>query len=163
MAKKKKNNNPSIRKWLYACEADEISGKFTMIPPELYEAEKVQALSPQARDFYVFLNVYRSTEQQQACLYRILTEYNKVQGLGMSDLDIQNEAILSKNCKCNQGLFVAPKSYIEKYGYTDSKAKRYKRELIAKGFIKRKYYGLGYIQGYENNITVYQFTNDWKG
>lgn len=149
----------SIHKWLYD---GDLSNRFCMIPPELYQAEQWQALTPAARDFYIFLNVYRETEQQRACLFQVLKAYNEYKGLGLSDFDIQNEARPKKGSKFNSGYFVCPTEHLTEYGYNENYVKKLKRQLIKSGFIERKFIGIGRVLGFKNNITIYQFVNKWK-
>lgn len=137
--------------------------RFLMLPPELYQSEAWQALKPAARDFYVFLNVYRETEQQRACLYETLKAYSRVQDTGLSDYDIENEARPKKGSKYIQGFFVCPEEHYTEYGYKESYVKKLKKQLIDSGFIKIKFAGIGRVQGFKNNITVYQFISKWQG
>ena len=148
-----------IHKWLY--EGDTPS-RFLMLPPELYQAPQWQALKPAAREFYIFLNTYRETEQQRACLFQVLTAYNKAQGLGLSDFDIENESRPKRGSKYINGYFVCPIEHLKEYGYKPDYVKKLKKQLMTAGFIERKYYGIGRELGFKNNITVYQFVSTWK-
>ncbi len=141
----------------------EVSGRFLMLPIEVYEAPQFQSLTPAARDFYIFLNVYRESEEQRACLYEALTEYNRLYDLGLSDFDIQNEARPGKGSKFNSGYFVAPMKHLEKHGYKKDYVKRLKRQLIDQGFIKIAYGGKGKYCGFHGNVTIYQFITKWQG
>lgn len=147
-----------IHSWL----CFETSGRFLMLPPELYEAPAFQSLNSAERDFYIFLNTYRETEQQRACLYETLTAYNKYLDLGLTDFDINQECRPNKGTKYNSGFFVCPKSHLEEYGYNENTVKPLKRKLRDKGFIKIAYQGLGAVLGFQNNITVYQFITEWQ-
>lgn len=149
----------SIHKWLY--DGDTPS-RFLMLPPELYQAPQWQALKPAARDFYIFLNVYRESEQQRACLLQVLTAYNKARNLGLSEFDIENEARPKKGSKYNSGYFVCPTDHLKEYGYKKDYAKKLKEQLISAGFIERKYFGIGREIGFKNNVTIYQFVSKWK-
>ena len=51
---------------------------------------------------------------------------------------------------------------LEAYGYKANYAAKLKRELIDNGFIKVKYGGKGKFNGWNENVTVYQFVSDWK-
>lgn len=133
-----------------------------MLPPELYQSTKWQALKPAARDFYIFLNTYRETEQQRACLFEALTGYNRVLDLGLSDFDIDAEARPNKHTKYNQGYFVCPEEHYKEYGYKKDYVRKLKKQLIDSGFIRVKYQGLGRALGFKKNITVYQFISDWQ-
>lgn len=148
-----------IHEWL--CPGD-VSGRFLMLPPELYQSPQWQALKPAARDFYVFLNVYRETEQQRSCLHKVLTAYNSALNIGLTDFDITNEARPGKHTKYNSGYFVCPEEHFEEYGYKKSYVKDLKKQLIDNGFMRIAYSGIGRVQGFKNNITVYQFTRNWQ-
>ena len=152
--------NTKIHKWL--CPGG-VSGRFLMLPPELYQSEAWQRLTPAARDFYIFLNVYRETEQQRAALFETLTAYNRVLDLGLSDFDINEESRPGKHTKYNQGLFVCPKKHLEEYGYKKNTVKGLKKQLIDSGFIKRVYAGIGRAQGFQNHVPVSQFVSAWQG
>ena len=154
------SRDTKIHKWL--CPGG-VSGRFLMLPPELYQSEAWQRLTPAARDFYIFLNVYRETEQQRAALFETLTAYNRVLDLGLSDFDINEEARPGKHTKYNQGYFVCPIKHLEEYGYKKDTVKGLKKQLIDNGFMKVKYSGIGRVQGFQNNITVYQFISTWQG
>lgn len=152
-------SKPKINPWLYPGEP---SGYFSMIPPDFYEAPQVQALKPAARDFYIFLNVYRNTEQQRACLHETLTEYNTIFNLGMTEQDLNDEARPQKNTRYNKGYFVMPCKHLEEHGYKRNYVTKLKKELIEKGFIKIAYGKKGRYSAWNQNTTVYQFINDWK-
>ena len=148
-----------IDKWLYP---DEISGRFLMLPPELYEAPQWQHLTPAARDLYIFLNTYRQTEQQRACLHEALTEYNRIFNLGMTEFDINNEARPQKGSKFNKGYFVAPEKHLTAAGYKKNYVTKLKKQLIENGFIRIAYGGKGKYNAWNQNTTVYQFISEWK-
>ena len=140
----------------------EVSGRFLMLPPDIYESPQFQALKPAARDFYIFLNAYRETEPQRACLQKVLTEYNRILDLGLSDFEINEEARPGKHTKYNKGYFVAPLKHLEKHGYKKGYITKLKKELIDKGFIKVVYGGKGRFNGWNQNATVYQFIGNWQ-
>lgn len=148
-----------IHNWL--CPG-EVSGRFLMLPPDIYENKNFQALKPAARDFYIFLNAYRETEPQRACLHEALTQYNRLYDLGLSDFDIQNEARPGKGSKFNKGYFVAPLKHLVKHGYKRGYITKLKQELIAKGFIRIAYGGKGRYNAWNENVTIYQFISDWQ-
>ena len=150
-----------IQKWLYA---DELSGRFLMLPPEIFEEPAFQKLSHAARLFYIVLCVHKETEIQRGCLCKALTEYNQILNLGKTEQDILDEAMPNKRTKpwMKTGLFVAPMKQLEAYGYKANYAAKLKRELIDNGFIKVKYGGKGKFNGWNENVTVYQFVSDWK-
>ena len=140
----------------------ETSGRFLMLPPELFYNPQYQALTPAAGRFYIFLNVYRESEEQRACLFEALTEYNRIYDLGLSDFDIQNEARPTKGSKYNQGFFVAPMKHLEAAGFKKNYVTKLKKELIDTGFIKIAYGKKGRFNGWNQNTTVYQFIKDWQ-
>ena len=153
------SRDTKIHKWL--CPG-EVSGRFLMLPPDIYENANFQALKPAARDFYIFLNAYRETEPQRACLHEALTEYNRLEDLGLTEFDINEEARPGKHTKYNQGYFVAPLKHLEKHGYKKSYVTKLKKELIEKGFIRIAYGGKGRYCGWNQNATIYQFVNTWQ-
>ena len=153
------SSTPKIHKWLYS---DELSGKFLMLPPDLFEEPAYQELSHAARLFYIVLCVHKETEIQRACLFKALTEYNTILGLGLTDNDILDEATPNKRTKFTSGYFVAPIKHLEAYGYKKNYVTKLKKELIDKGFIKVKYGQKGKYNGWNENVTVYQFSNEWK-
>lgn len=149
-----------IHPWLYS---DVSVGKFLMLPPELLEEPAYQKLSQAARYFYIVLNVHRETEIQRKCLYNTLHDYNRILDLGMTDFDIENEATPRKHSKNIKGYFVAPLKHLEMYGYKKSYVTKLKKELIDNGFIRVVYGGKGKRNGWNENVTVYQFIRDWQG
>ena len=150
----------SIHPWLYS---DTFSGKFLMLPPELYEEPAFQALTPAARDFYVMLNVHKETEIQRSNLKAALIEYTRIFDLGMTAHDIECEATPNKKTsRFSHGYFVIPQKHFEAYGYKKNYVTKLKRQLIDAGFIKKVYGGKGRYGGWNNNETIYQFCNDWK-
>ena len=151
-----------IHKYLYNDNGILLSGKFLMLPPEILEEKAFQELSHGARLFYIVLCVHKETEVQRACLYKALQEYNEVCGLGLADIDIKNEATPNKHTKITHNYFVAPLKQLEAYGYKASYITKLKKELIEHGFIKVVYAKKGKYSGWENNVTVYQFSNEWK-
>lgn len=148
-----------MKHWLYT---GDVSGTFGMIPTDIYEYPQVQALKPAARDFYIFLNIYRNTEEQRACLYNALTEYNRILNLGWNDQDITEQARPNKRTVYDNGYFVAPMKHLEARGYKKNYVTKLKKELIEAGFIKVVYGGKGRYGGWNENTTVYQFIGDWK-
>lgn len=153
------SSTPKIHKWLYS---DELSGKFLMLPPELFEEAAFQKLSHAARLFYIVLCVHKETEIQRRCLYNALRDYNEIYELGLNEEDILNEATPNKRTKYTSGYFVAPIKQLAAYGYKPNYITKLKKELIDKGFIKVKYGQKGKYNAWNENVTVYQFTNDWK-
>lgn len=153
-----------IHRWLYRDNEYglQLSGKFLMLPPELFEEKAFQSLSYGARYFYILLCVHKETDIQRACLYKALQEYNEVCGLGLADIDIQNEAKPGKRTKITSGYFVAPIKQMQAYGLKKSYITKLKKELMEKGFIKAVYAQKGRFGGWNENVTVYQFSNDWK-
>lgn len=148
-----------IHKYLYNTD---LSGKFLMLPPEIFEEKAFQELSYGARQFYILLCVHKETDIQRACLYKALQEYNEVCGLGLAEIDLKNEAMPSKRTKITSNYFVAPLKQLEVYGYKKSYITKLKKELIDKGFIRVVYAQKGRYSGWEKNVTVYQFSNKWK-
>lgn len=148
-----------IHKWLYA---DELSGKFLMLPPELFEETAFQKLSHAARQFYIVLCVHKETEIQRSCLYNALQEYNQIFDLGMTEQDILNEAKPNKRTKYTSGYFVAPVKHLSAYGYKANYVTKLKAELIDNGFIRIKWGKKGKYNAWNENTTVYQFSNAWK-
>ena len=153
------SRTPKIHKWLYS---GELSGRFLMLPPELFEDPAFQKLSFTARYFYVALCLNKETECQRACLYKSLEEYNRIFDLGLTEQDIRDEATPNKRTKNQSGLFVAPVKQMEQYGFKKNYQTKLKKELIQHGFIKVKYGGKGRYGGWNENVTVYQFSNEWK-
>ena len=152
-------SDTKIHKWLYS---DRVSGKFLMLPPELFEEEAYQELSHAARQLYIVLCVHKETEIQRACLYKALQDYNGIYDLGLTEQDILNEAKPNKKTRYSNGYFVFPEKHFEAYGYKKSYVTKLKKELIEKGFIKVKYGQKGKYNGWNENVTVYQFSNGWK-
>ena len=153
------SSKSKIKPWLYS---DEPSGKFLMLPPELYTEQAFISLSHAAREFYTMLNAHRETDEQRQCLFATLHEYNRILNLGMTDEDILNEAMPNKHTKYNSGFVVIPQGQLEQYGYSPQYANKLKKELIAAGFLKVAYGGKGKYNGWHNNTTVYQFISGWK-
>ena len=153
------SSNSKIHPWLYD---DTLSGRFCMIPPELYESKAFQSLTPAARDFYVMLNVHKETEIQRSSLKAALIEYNEILGLGWTTFDIECEATPNKKTKYSRGYFVIPQKHFEQYGYKKNYVTKLKRQLIEAGFIKKVFGGKGKYGGWNYNETVYQFSNEWK-
>lgn len=153
------NSKTKIHAWLCA---GEVSGRFLMLPPDIYENPQFQALKPAARDFYIFLNAYRETEQQRACLQQALTEYNRILDLGLTEFDIANESRPNKKTKYIKGYFVAPLKHLEQHGYKKGYVTKLKKELEEKGFIKAVYGKKGRYSGWNQNVTIYQFTTGWQ-
>lgn len=142
---------------------DETSGKFLMLPPELFEAEAFMRLSHAGRAFYLLLCTHRETEIQRGCLYKALEQYNKLLGLGLSEQDIKDLSMPNKRTKyIMHDYFVAPKSHLEKYGYKPAYASKLKKELIDAGFIKVAYGGKSRYNAWNENVTVYEFVTTWK-
>lgn len=148
-----------IHKWLYS---GELSEKFLMLPPDLFEEPAFQALSHAARLFYIVLCVHKETDIQRSCLYKALKEYNTILGLGLTDDDILDEATPNKRTKYTSGYFVAPIKQLAAYGYKPNYVTKLKKELIEKGFINIKYGQKGKYNGWNENVTVYQFSDKWK-
>ncbi len=148
-----------LKHWLYS---DEPTGKFGMIPPEFYEQPQVQALTPAARDFYIFLNIYRNTEEQRACLHEALTEYNRIFNIGWNEQDINEQARPNARTKYDMGYFVAPQKHLEARGYKRNYVTKLKKQLTAAGFIKTEYGKKGRYGAWNENVTVYRFIGDWK-
>ena len=133
-----------------------------MLPPELFESEAFQKLSHAARTFYILLAVHKETDIQRSCLYEALKEYNSLLDLGLSEKDIEEEAKPGKRTKYSNGYFVIPQKHLEAYGYKAPYASKLKKELIEAGFIKIKYGGKGRYNAWNENITIYQFSGQWK-
>ena len=156
------SNTPKFHKWLCPEEPKMMSGRFLMLPPEVFETKEFQNLTYASKCFYILLNVHKETSIQQNCLYSALTEYNQIYGLGMSDIDIQLEAYPRKE-KLSHGYFVIPQKHLNNYGYCSAQyANKLKNELIKNGFIRAKYGGKGKTMGWLKNVTVYQFLTPWK-
>lgn len=153
------NAKTKIHKYLYG---DEVSGKFLMLPPELFEEPAFQKLSHAARTFFILLATHKETEQQRACLYEALQEYNRIFDLGLSEQEITDEAKPNKRTKYTHNYFVIPLKQMELYGYSKSYITKLKKELVDAGFIKVKFGGKGKYNGWNENVTVYQFISDWK-
>lgn len=148
-----------VHEWLYDSEK---SGKFLMLPPELFEEPAFQGLSYAARQFYILLNVHHETEIQRKCLYAALQDYNRIYSLGLTENEILDEAMPNKRTRYNSGYFVAPQKHLQAYGYTGPYAAKLKKELEKAGFIRAVYGKKGRYGGWNQNVTVYQFLNDWK-
>lgn len=153
------SSKTKISSWLYG---EEVSGKFLMLPPEIFEEPAFQSLSHAARNFYILLNVHKQTEIQRSCLLKALRDYNQILDLGMTDDDLLNEATPNKRTKYTSGYFVIPQKQLKDYGYSAQYANKLKKELIAAGFIKVVFGGKGKYAAWNQNVTVYQFSSEWK-
>ena len=162
MSGRTKVNNTKINPWLYKSNGLKLSEKFLMLPPELLEEEAFQKLTYGARFFYIVLCVHKETDIQRTCLYNALKEYNEVCGIGLSEFDIKNESMPNKKTKLTKGYFVAPTKQLEAYGLKKSYVTKLKAELECNGFIETVYAKKGRYCGWENNVTVYKFSNKWK-
>ena len=158
------SNKPRFHKWLCPIEPKNMSGVFSMIPPEIFRTEEVKNLSPAGRAFYICLNIHKETLEQQHLLYTVLTEYNNLFGLGLSEIDIFYEAypFRAKKDNLSHGYFVIPDKHLKQYGYSPQYASKLKKELIKKGFIRIKYGGKGKCSVWSKNVTIYQFIDKWK-
>lgn len=133
-----------------------------MLPPELFEEPAFQGLSHAARNFYILLNVHKQTEIQRGCLLQALKDYNQIFDLHMTDVDLLDEATPNKRTKYTHGYFVMPQKHLAMYGYSAQYANKLKKELIDAGFIRTVYGGKGKHSAWSENVTVYQFSDDWK-
>ena len=149
----------AVSKWLYD---EELSGKFLMLPPELFEEPAFQRLSHAARNFYILLNVHKQTEIQRGCLLQALRDYNQILDLKLADVDLLNEAMPNKRTKSTKGYFVMPQKHLKAYGYSAQYANKLKKELINNGFIRVVYGGKGKYSAWSENVTVYAFSDEWK-
>jgi hypothetical protein len=95
-------------------------------------------------------------------LYAALKEYNTILGLGLTDDDILDEATPNKRTKYTSGYFVAPIKQLAAYGYKPNYVTKLKKELIEKGFISIKYGQKGKFNAWNENVTIYQFSDKWK-
>lgn len=146
----------------YCCN-EHMSGKFSMVTPELLEHDGFLNLSHAAMMFYITLLTHKETEQQRDCLFATLTEYNNLLGLNMNDFDIMTEAKPdAKTGDYSHGYFVATEKQLVQYGYKKKYISKLKAELIEKGFIKVVYGGKGRYSAWNKNVTVYQFIDVWK-
>lgn len=150
-----------IHRWLYS---DEVSENFLMLPPDLFEEPAFQDLSHAARLFYIVLCVHKETQIQRSCLYLALKEYNEIYDLGLTEKDLSDEAKPNKHTKesYTHNYFVAPVKQLAAYGYKKNYVTKLKKELIDKGFIQVKYGQKGKYNGWNENVTVYQFSDKWK-
>ena len=139
-----------------------MSGRFLMLTPELLESKEFQKLSYAARSLYITLCVHKETEIQRLCLKKALEEYNEILNLGWSDTQILEESYPNKRTKYTHNYFVCPAKHLEDYGYKKNYATKLKQELINHGFIKAPFCNKGRYAGWNKNVTVYQFCNDWK-
>lgn len=147
-----------IHPWL----APEMTGKFSMIPPELGVHPAFNRLTLAAQLLYIKLNMYKETEQQRRNLYKALKDYNTLYDLGMTDFDIEAEATPRKHTKYSSGYFVFPEKVHEEWGFTTSYVSKLKKQLIDNGFIRVVYGGKGRYNGWNTNETVYQFIDKWQ-
>lgn len=157
----KKDVNPNIPKWLYPFNRDEISGKFVMIPYELYESPIYEKLSHNARDLYIAINTFRNTDTQRNILFNALTEYNQILCLGMTEQDIKLQAYPQPKHKGDLGYFVAPEKYFIGHGFSSTRFSDGKRELMEHGFFTAKFGGQGRYNGWNKNVTVFRFSSSW--
>ena len=141
---------------------DEVSRNFAMIPPDLLEAEEFQALGHAARLFYITICVHVATEEQRSCCYQTLMAYRDILKLDMSDEDVKYATWGNRRTSTFSRLFVFPESHMKAYGYTSQYANKLKKELIEHGFIRVKYAGKGKHTGWSKNVTVYEFSDEWK-
>ncbi len=155
MARKK----PHIAPFLYE---NECSDNFAMIPPDLFESSKFQALSNAARTFYLLLVVHQSSQMQRSCLHETLLTYNDLLQWNKNKEDINLLVWGNKRTHTFSDLFVIPSKQLKVYGYSDSYATKLKKELLQAGFIKEYCGGKGRYTAWSKNVTIYQFSNKWK-
>ena len=153
---------PKIPEHLYDVDASLLSNRFLMLPPELLESKAFQELSIAARLLYITICTHKQAEIQRACLKNALEDYNRIFDLGMSAGEIYDEATPNKRTKYSKGYFVFPNKHAEAYGFKKNYCTKLMKELIQKGFIKVAYGGKGKYGGWNTNVTVYQFSNEWK-
>lgn len=154
--------NPKIPEYVYDVDASLLSNRFLMLVPELLESKAFQCLTYAARLLYIVLCVHKQTEIQRACLKEALEDYNCIFDLGMSEGQILDEAMPNKRTKFTSNYFVFPNKHMEAYGYKKNYVTKLMQELTEKGFIKVAYGGKGRYGGWNTNVTVYQFSNEWK-
>lgn len=133
-----------------------------MLTPDLFEEKAFQSLSHAARTFYILLATHKETDIQRMCLYNTLKDYNRIFDLGWSEQTILDEAMPNKKTKITHGYFVIPQKHLLTYGYKPSYATKLKKELIDAGFIKVAYGDKGKYNAWNDNVTVYQFSSEWK-
>ena len=150
---------PKIHEWVYG---NEVSDKFLMLPPDLFETKQFQSLTHAARTFYLLLSVHKETDQQRGCLLNALRDYNRIEEKGWSEQDLLDEATPNKRTKITHGYFVIPLKHLNQYGYSAAYANKLKNELIEHGFIEVVFSGKGKYNAWNLNTTVYRFSNAWK-
>lgn len=157
-----KKGNVKIPEYVYDVDASLLSNRFLMLPPELFESKAFQELSIAARLLYITICTHKQAEIQRVCLKKSLEEYNHIYELGMSEGEIYDEATPNKRTKYTNNYFVFPNKHAEAYGFKKNYCTKLMKELIQKGFIKVAYGGKGRYNGWNANVTVYQFSNEWK-
>lgn len=157
-----KKGNPKIPEYVYDVDASLLSNRFLMLVPELFESKAFQCLTYAAQLLYVVLCVHKQTEIQRACLKKSLEEYNRIFELGMSEGEIYDEATPNKRTKYTNNYFVFTEKHMEAYGFKKNYVTKLMKELKQKGFIKVAYGGKGRYGGWNTNVTVYQFSDEWK-
>lgn len=154
----------------YLCrDKDEISGKFLMLPPELFEEKAFQSLTHAARTFYIVCAVHKESDVQRSCLKKALEDYNTLHGYGWTKNDILGMAMpnkrtkpFSRDKKCSRNYFCIPQKHLKCYGYRPAYTTKLKNELMQKGFIRIAFGGKGKWNGWNENVTVYEFSTAWK-
>ena len=154
--------NPKIPEYVYDVDVSLLSNKFAMLVPELFESKSFQNLTIAARLLYIILCVHKASDMQRACLKNALEDYNRIFDLGMSEGQILDEAMPSKRTKYTSNYFVFTTKHMEAYGLKKNYVTKLMKELKEKGFIKVAYGGKGRYGGWNTNVTVYQFSNEWK-
>lgn len=157
-----KKGNPKIPEYVYDVDASLLSNRFLMLVPELFKSKSFQNLSMAARLLYIALCTHKQDEDQRACLKKALEDYNRIFNLGMSEGQILDEATPNKRTKYTSNYFVAPNKHMEEYGFKKNYVTKLMNELKENGFIKEAYGGKGRYGGWNTNVTVYQFSNEWK-
>lgn len=151
--------NKKVPSYLYFDDSD---SNFSMITSNLLSSKEFQELSYAGRMFYIVLVTHKNTPEQRNCLYSSLKEYYMILGIDKPDVDIKCDAGLYPKAIKHSMLFVIPQKQLAQYGYSPQYASKLKKELIEHGFIKIKYGGKGKYNAWNDNVTVYEFTNDWK-
>lgn len=156
-----KNKNPNIQPFLY--EGD-CSGRFIMLPPDLFESGAFQGLSHAARAFYLCIAAHTATDFERQACFSVMKQYGDIMGHDWDDGYITEKVGGHFGKKTyHTKLFIFPDSHAKNYGYSASYSNKLKSELIEKGFIKIKYAGKGRYTGWSKNATIYAFSNRWKG
>lgn len=138
---------------------------FVMLTADLLLSEQFQQLSRPAQLFYLQCAAHKNTDLQRQCLYKTLEEYYSLLGDPKSEYDLKLMSGQIKNAKQDYMYFVFPTSHLALYGISPQYASKYRKELIAAGFLRT----VGNEKGkhcsnydFSRRVTIYAFSTKWK-